>query len=456
MPPLSLRTTSTLMTVAACAAAALLAGHGDAQTVGVEIVEGATPSGSQYLLERPTDWNGTLLLYSHGWWGAMRAPEDSPPGMRDRLLAEGYALAGSTYAAPGWAVAEAVPDQLATLEVFAERFSAPERVIAWGNSMGGLVSTAIAERHAEHIDGALTMCASSAGALGMLNAGLDGAFAFVTLVAPDAGIRLVGINDDRANGARVARALDTALTSAAGRARIALAAVLAGLPGWTQPGKEKPAADDYAAQAAEMAASFVVGVFLPRAEQEQRAGGIYSWNDGVDYRALLADSGRRALVARLYTDAGIDLEADLDRLNAAPKVSANPAAVDYMREHFTPAGRIGVPVLSLHTLGDGLTSPGLQGAYVQTVVAAGGADMIAAAWNDRAGHCTSTPGEMSAALAALETRLTSGQWRVAAADLNAAARTAGESMPSFTDELPAAMPRTCVDREGACPGLRGR
>jgi pimeloyl-ACP methyl ester carboxylesterase len=416
-------------------------------------VDGATISGSRYTLERPANWNGTLLLYSHGWWGSMREPEDAPPGLREPLLSAGYALAGSTYAAPGWAVAEAVPDQLATLDAFIENFGMPKRTVAWGNSMGGLVSTAIAERHADRIDGALTMCASSAGALGMLNMGLDGAFAFVTLVAPGAGVELVGIDDDRANGARVAAALETAQQTAAGRARIALASVLGGLPDWTRSSQPKPAADDYAAIAAEMSASFVGGVFLPRAEQEMRAGGVYSWNTGVDYRALLASSGRRALVERLYAAADLDLESDLDRLNDAPKIDAEPRAVDYMRANFTPSGRIGVPTLSLHTLGDGLTSPSLQRAFVENVVAAGRGELVAAAWNDRAGHCSSTPGEMFAALGALEMRLTSGEWRVAPAELNAAARAAGESAPSFVAVLPAPMPRPCADRSGACPGL---
>jgi len=45
-------------------------------------------------------------------------PESGPP---DEPLAEGYALIDSSYATNGWAVTDAVPDQLATLDLFTEK-----------------------------------------------------------------------------------------------------------------------------------------------------------------------------------------------------------------------------------------------------------------------------------------------------------------------------------------------
>ena len=56
-----------------------------------------------------------------------------------------------------------------------------------------------------------------------------------------------------------------------------------------------------------------MGVFVPRVDQERRAGGIYSWNTGVDYRAQLQRSGRLAFVRHFYALAGLDLERDLAR-----------------------------------------------------------------------------------------------------------------------------------------------
>ncbi len=416
---------------------------------------GRSQSGSQWIVEMPVNWNGTLLLWSHGWSPTLREPETAPGGAREPLLAMGYALAASSYSAAGWALAEAVPDQVELLTLFAERFGSPERVIAWGNSMGGLVSTAIAERYGERIDGVLTMCASSGGALGMMNTGLDGAFAFVTLVAPDDDIRVVRTNDDMANGARVRDALAKALRDPAGRARVALASVLGGLPGWTERDAAPPAPDDYAAQAEQMAAAFGSGVFLPRAEQESRAGGVFSWNTGVDYRAQLEHSGRRALVERLYADAGLDLEADLERLNAAPRVAADRGAAGYMMRNFTPSGRIDVPVLTLHPIGDGVTSPSLAAGFAETVRRAGRGDLVASAWNERAGHCTSSPAEMIAALNALEERIATGRWSVTADELNARARALDPSAsPTFVEHTPAPLMRQCDDQPDGCAGYR--
>ncbi len=415
---------------------------------------GRSATGSSWIIERPASWNGTVLLWSHGWSPELRPPESAPRGTREKLLAAGYALAASSYSAAGWALAEAVPDQIAVLEEFAARVGKPRRVLAWGGSMGGLVSTALAERDADRIDGVLSMCASSGGALGMMNSGLDGAFAFVTLVAPGAGIRVVGIDDDAANGARAREALAKALGTRTGRARVALASVLAGLPGWTGAAAP-PAPDDAAGQAAEMAAAFAGGVFLPRAEQEKRAGGVFSWNTGVDYARQLERSGRRALVARLYAAAGLDLDADLARLNAAPRIAADPAAVAYMMRNFTPSGRIGVPVLTLDPIGDGVTSPSLAAGFVAAVRAAGRGRLVASAWNARAGHCSSAPNEVIAALHALEGRIDTGRWSVSPKALNAWAREVDAALaPTFVDYTPAPLMRPCADRPGACPGYR--
>ena len=66
--------------------------------------------GAPYEIALPTRWNGSLLLFSHGYRDprprqGSRAPQLAPSSeVRDRLLAEGYALAGSAYATDGWAV----------------------------------------------------------------------------------------------------------------------------------------------------------------------------------------------------------------------------------------------------------------------------------------------------------------------------------------------------------------
>lgn len=368
-------------------------------------VSGTLPDGARWAAQVPSQWNGTLLLWSRGYSPKAGDPELAPPPVRDALLAQGYAIAASNYGADGWALAEAIPAQRATVAAVEERVGRARQVLGFGYSMGGLVTTALAEEPTPVIDGAVALCPSIGGALGMMNMALDGAFAFRTLVAPDAGIRLVDTRDDRANGSRVAAALTRARQTPEGRARIALAATLAGLPGWTRADRPQPAANDVATQADEMAASFVMGVFLPRSDQEARAGGVFSWNTNIDYRAQLRRSGRTAMIATLYRQAGLDLSTDLDRLAKAARVTADPRAVDYMRTHYTPTMRPMVPIVSVQAIGDGLTSPSLQRDYV-----AHAGKRAAGLWVRQAGHCTFTPAQVTTAIRFLEQRVDTGRW----------------------------------------------
>jgi hypothetical protein len=348
-------------------------------------LSGQLPDGALWRMVVPAAWNGTLLIYSHGYAPLVQPPALAPRGLEPWLLRHGYALAASSYARPGWAVAEAVPDQLATLQQFTTRFGTAQRTIAWGESMGGLITVALAESPSSGLDGALSACGSVAGTPDMMNMALDGAFAFRILIAPDA------------------TSVPQAMNSTPGRARLALAAALGGQPGRLE----------------QIARTFAAGVFLPREDQEQRAGGAFSWNTGVDYRLLLKRSGRRGWVAAYYRNAGLSLTRDLETLNAAPRVVADPQAVGYMRAHYAPSGALQIPLLSYHTIGDGLTSPVLEGDYARQVQHAGRESNLRIAWVAAAGHCTFSAAEHLSALRTLEARLKSGHWQVRPEQLNA-------------------------------------
>jgi len=73
---------------------------------------GTTSDGGQWIADVPSPWNGTLLLYSHGF--EPPAPADAPdPNTKQALLDRGYALAGSSYALPPaswWALDSARAD----------------------------------------------------------------------------------------------------------------------------------------------------------------------------------------------------------------------------------------------------------------------------------------------------------------------------------------------------------
>ena len=78
--------------------------------------------GTEYAIKMPHDWNGTLLVYSHGYQFADTSPhflsqlDDTGAGqdaVSAALLDQGYALAGSSYKSNGWAVADGVADGVA-------------------------------------------------------------------------------------------------------------------------------------------------------------------------------------------------------------------------------------------------------------------------------------------------------------------------------------------------------
>jgi pimeloyl-ACP methyl ester carboxylesterase len=417
-------------------------------------VEGSLPSGATYIMDVPADWNGTVLLFSHGY--RPLAFGDNPPQnvtddvTKQLLLEQGYALIGSSYATAGWAVTDAVPDQLATLDAFTDRFGQARRTIAWGSSYGGFITTAIAERHPDRIDGSLSLCGLLHGGVANWNNTLDPVFALKTLLAPDADIPLTGMAGQTA-ATEAADAMVDAVTSAqntaAGRARIALAAALHNIPVWNDPAQPRPGPTDWEAQQANQYQAITGLLRFPafswRQEAESRAGGNMSWNTGVDYAAMLARSSVRREVIELYQDAGLSLAADLATLNGAPRISADPDAVEWMSRTSAFTGELTKPHLAVHTTGDALIPVQAENAYHRAATAAGSASLLRQAYVDAPGHCTFTPAEQLAALDALEDRITTARWQGAdPASLNARAAAVDPTAPArYVSYRPTSYPR---------------
>jgi len=409
---------ASILLLVALLAAALVGLAPTARADGPTTLTGTLPDGATWQARVPPDWNGTLLLYSHGYRtpGSQNPASDaSDPVTAGWLLGHGYALAGSSYAGTGWAVKEALTDQLATLDVVADRIGRPRRTIAWGDSLGGMITAGLVQVAPSRLDGALPMCGVLGGAVGLWNQALDSAFAFRTLLAPDSALRLVHIANPVANLTLAQQTLAAAQATPQGRARIALVAALSDLPGWFDPTQPEPAPDDYATrEAAQFTTAQQVDLafgFAFRAELEARAGGNPSWNTGVDYRRQLDRSVDRDEVAALYQAAGLSLDADLAALNQAPRIEADPDAVRYAARWITYDGGLGgVPVLTLHTAGDVLVVVQHEWAYARTVAGAGDRSLLRRAFVHRANHCTFTPAERIAGLQALLHRVETGSW----------------------------------------------
>jgi len=413
---------------------------------------GALPSGSQYLIEVPEDWNGTLLLCARP---LPTEPGDPPWGDDDGLLrtfrSRGYALAGSANTI-FWPLERAFADQIPLLDLFEARVRRPKHTVAWGPSIGGIMAAGFVERFPERLSGALPLCGNLAGAVGIHNSELDIAFVFQRLLAGDRPLELVNITDPPGNLLLARTILEEAQRTPVGRARLALAAAVGNIPGWYDELSLEPAPEDVEAQLTNqvrwMEQIGLLVYFMLRAQVELQAGGNPSWNVGVDYAGQLARSVDGPQVERLYRTAGLDLAADLDRLAEEPRIEAEPAAVAYLERHIVFNGQLGgVPVLTVHSDGDGLVTPDNERAYGELVAWAGQDQLLRQLYVHRGGHCTFTVAETLIALDRLMARIETGSWpALDVAELNMAASSLGPDLnvlssgeaaaPQFMDFVP--------------------
>jgi pimeloyl-ACP methyl ester carboxylesterase len=289
----------------------------------------------------------------------------------------------------------------------------PLRTLAWGHSLGGIITAGLVQLNPSRFNGALPMCGVLAGGVGTWNQALDGVFAFDVLLAGNT-LPIVHLTNPGAAYSQAESILGSAQNSAQGKARIALSAALSDTPGWFDPASPEPSSKDYTSQEQnqylwDSKVDFLFA-FFARAELEARAGGNPSWNTGVDYRVQLEHSASSTEVAALYKQAGLSLDQDLNALNAAMRISADPGAESYLSQYITFDGNLNIPVLTMHTTGDGLVVNEDEQAYASVVRFAGDNSLLRQVFVHRAGHCTFTPAETVTAFQTLINRMDSGRW----------------------------------------------
>jgi hypothetical protein len=430
----------------------LVAGATSAASASSAHFSGTLPNGASWVADVPSDWNGVLVLYSHGFGPPL--PANAPDAAtRDALLERGYALAGSSYDPTGswWALNTAVGDQFATIGAVSAAAlpSAPERVLAFGSSMGGLVSALEAEQGAGIIDGALSTCGLVAGAIHLNNYQLDAVYAIAKLLMPAPGPKLVDFanpGEGAASGVALTAAVQAAQTTPEGRARLSLVfALLNVVP--VAPGVPTPAPNDAAAiEAAQYASavqSFPLLGFIQfgRYWIEASAGGNGSWTRGEDFDALLTHSPYHDVVRKLYRAAGLDLNVDLVTLDAGATIGADPGAIASLEQTSVPTGKLEVPQLTLHTTADPLVPVQHENVYADVVRRAGANSLLRQAYVDRWGHCSFTPAEYVASVEALRHRVETGRWNSVAEPqaLQASARDLGLGDAAFVHFEPPAL-----------------
>lgn len=182
---------------------------------------GTTP----FKIQMPADFNGTVLMYSHGYrfatpipaalaspiglttnpaYAAIQVPSfaasfgtatayaatnkaDVAPNatIATNLLAQGYALAGVGFSAQGWAINEALEaNSLLLTHVNSGAITGVKKVMVWGESFGGFVAATFAEKYPKKVAGVLPTCAPLAGPLQAMQSAMTVLFTWKTLIAP--------------------------------------------------------------------------------------------------------------------------------------------------------------------------------------------------------------------------------------------------------------------------------
>ncbi|MGW6443219.1 alpha/beta hydrolase family protein [Lentzea sp. NPDC055074] len=379
---------------------------------------GSLADGTPYQFVKPDRWNGAVLVDMDFAAGGLTTP------LTAALVGRGYAVGGTTRTVTGWRIAQAIGNQAAALDRFETAFGPARWAIAEGRSMGGFVAAGAAQVHPGRFDAAVPMCGGLGGSVGQWNQKLDTVFTLKTVLFPGSALPVTGIPAD-VPGAQQQwiSALAAAQSTARGRARIALASAIGQLPGWglAADGGTTPVPRWWDSAEVENGMYLALaGGPLPYVGQamssrraiEQLAGGNPSWNTGVDYgrQFALAEPSHRLAVARLYADAGLDLVADLRQLAAAPRVAADPAAVEYLARGIVFTGDVRVPVLTVNGTGDQISTVAQQQSYETLARRKGNDRFVRQTYVQTAGHCTFTTGEQVAAIDLVLQRVRTGRW----------------------------------------------
>ena len=343
------------------------------QAIG-QVVDGSTGPGSLYRLIRPPNWNGTLLVYAHGFVLPDQPVTLPPDGdlIASIVVPQGVAVAISSFSRNGWAVKDGAQRTFQLLGLFRSKFGAPNRVYIAGASMGGLIAVKLIETYPDRFVGALPACALVGGMQrqfdywGHTRALFDFFYPGVLPGTVDAVPPGIDLNQDI-----VAPATAAMMADPSGAAAIA--------------------------SITQTPVPFADGTELVQSILTALGGHATSYPDLLE---LTHGHPFFDNTATAYT--GSLPPAVLAAVNAGVvRYAADPSALNYLDHYYEPSGDIQVPTLTLRTSRDP-TLPGFnQVAFGATVAAAGQSDLLVQRTVDRYGHCNFQPGELAQAFSDL-------------------------------------------------------
>jgi pimeloyl-ACP methyl ester carboxylesterase len=383
--------------------------------VPVQTCQGTTSDGAPYVMMVPANFNGTVALYSHGYrynidlpagmlpsapagYKVTNTPEPIPggnPDIANYFLGNGMAIMGSGFSRQGWNLDAAVATNVELVGAFKTAFPTTKHVLAWGSSLGGIITQTLAEKYPTLVDAVAPMCMAdnvsaeltaagdvlwgiktffdptikggnySAGAAG--NAEAIGDIVKVLTV-------LSSLKNSMSTGAWPATSSATGKAlEAAGvpsRSALLLIGLMAGIPTQSDhfdsisgpDGALKlsfPLAVSPALAVLENSASAAVLAILATQDLELQTGGAVYDNTKTDYSARVEDS---SVIYNAALSGNTAIGAMLAALNpanpGAPRAKGNPDAIAKMGSLAATTGKINMPTVMMVGVADPITPAG--------------------------------------------------------------------------------------------------
>jgi pimeloyl-ACP methyl ester carboxylesterase len=399
--------------------------------VPVQTCQGTTSDGAPYVMMVPANFNGMVALYSHGYrynidipagipvvggYKVTNTPEPVPggnPTVANYFLSQGMAIMGSGFARQGWNLDSAIATNAELIDTFKKKFTTTTKVVAWGSSLGAIITQSLAEKYPTLVSAVAPMCMAdnisaelttagdflwglkvlfdptikggnySAGALGNAEALGDIVKVLTVMSKLQAGVASGAWPD---SSSATGKAL--AAAGIPSRSALLLVGLMAGMP--TQSahfdsvsgpdGALKltfPLAISPALAVLENGANAAILAILATQDVELQAGGSVFDNTTTDYSARVADS---SVIFNAALSGNTAITAMLGALSSAnpgaPRAKAT--AVAKMGELAATTGKINVPTILMTGVADPITPAGASQRIVNKYVEQYAAEKAAA------------------------------------------------------------------------------
>jgi len=359
-------------------------------------------NGAPYRIRVPEVWNGTLLIFAHGY----RDKADHPGEIDNRnadvapnaaleapLLAQGFALAGSAYKDNGWAIEDAILDIKNLSVFFRDNVGTPQRTVLVAASLGTFVGFKSMEQFGGIFDGALCLCGAGAGATRIWDSGVPVMLAYDVIFGIPASWGTVGeVRNDIDFDTEVLAKLVPELSNIANFPKFEFIRLVTGVPGRGITPPPPPA--------------FFPGWALTdfffmteaRAELQRRAGGPFVQNVNQNYSLTGAE---KAYLAGIGLPTPV-VDAWLAAMNARRNIEADQSARNYVSHNTNFSGKLKHPVLTVHTIIDPLLPVWNEQAYGELIASASREEQLFQTYTTGVGHCNLTGPQILTAIGAID------------------------------------------------------